>query len=145
MVRPACPCCQKGLPKRGRPRCPECDHVFRGAGWDGIDAHWRARHRAVATYEGFWRALCDEHRAAEPLRCLCCAKGIPPDLPFRQCPECALVLRGAGWGGIEAHWRASHLAVLGYEEFWGSLCPAHRGSPDPRSGFLPFAGGSRRD
>lgn len=29
----------------GQPRpCPECDHVFQGNGWDGIDAHWRAKH-----------------------------------------------------------------------------------------------------
>lgn len=138
MARPACPCCQRGLPRRGRPRCPECAHVFRGAGWDGIDAHWRARHQEVRPYEAFWAALCDEHRAAEPLRCLCCAKGIPPDLSYRQCPECALVLRGPGWGGIEAHWRARHQASLGYEEFWGSLCPAHRGSADPATAFLPF-------
>jgi len=33
-------------------RCPECPHVFRGKGWDGIDAHWKARH--LVPYEEAW-------------------------------------------------------------------------------------------
>ncbi len=27
--------------------CPECGHVFQGNGWDGIDAHWRAKHEGI--------------------------------------------------------------------------------------------------
>ena len=42
----------------GRPAdrkvCPECGHVFRGNGWDGIDAHWRSRHEHVMPYENAW-------------------------------------------------------------------------------------------
>jgi hypothetical protein len=34
--------------------CPECGHVFQGNGWDGIDAHWRAKHEAVMSYEEAW-------------------------------------------------------------------------------------------
>lgn len=34
--------------------CPECGHVFRGNGWDGIDAHWRARHEDKMPYEDAW-------------------------------------------------------------------------------------------
>jgi hypothetical protein len=34
--------------------CPECDHVFQGNGWDGIDAHWRANHESVMPYDEAW-------------------------------------------------------------------------------------------
>jgi len=34
--------------------CPECGHLFRGNGWDGIDAHWRSQHEAVLPYETAW-------------------------------------------------------------------------------------------
>jgi hypothetical protein len=37
--------------------CPECQHVFQGNGWDGIDAHWRARHEDVMRYEDAWPLL----------------------------------------------------------------------------------------
>jgi len=37
--------------------------VFKGKGWDGIDAHWRAKHEDVMSYEEFWDSLCDEHKA----------------------------------------------------------------------------------
>ena len=46
--------------------CPECDHVFKGHGWDGIDAHWKAKHAGtVMPYEGFWEGIsnCRRHRA----------------------------------------------------------------------------------
>lgn len=40
--------------------CPECDHVFKGSGWNGIDTHWKARHdREVMPYEGFWDGIAD--------------------------------------------------------------------------------------
>ncbi len=51
----------------GEPRiCPECDHVFRGHGWDGIDAHWKAKHdRASARYAEVWAGIggCPRHHA----------------------------------------------------------------------------------
>jgi hypothetical protein len=34
--------------------CPECGHEFRGNGWDGIDAHWRAKHSHILAYEEAW-------------------------------------------------------------------------------------------
>jgi len=34
--------------------CPECGHQFKGNGFGGIDAHWRARHEAVMPYEEAW-------------------------------------------------------------------------------------------
>ncbi|MFT4116541.1 hypothetical protein [Bradyrhizobium sp.] len=34
--------------------CPECQHVFQGNGWDGIDAHWRAKHDHIMPYEEAW-------------------------------------------------------------------------------------------
>ena len=38
-----------------RPKiCPECGHEFKGNGWDGIDAHWRARHNNIMAYEEAW-------------------------------------------------------------------------------------------
>jgi rubrerythrin len=37
--------------------CPECGHVFQGNGWDGIDAHWRAKHEDVMPYEEAWPLL----------------------------------------------------------------------------------------
>ena len=137
---PACLACEKGLPKRGRRRCPVCSRAFRGQGWDGIDAHWRARHLDVMTYEEFWASLCREHRAPRPRSCPSCLKGIPVGGPT-QCPECAQVFRGRGWEGIEAHWRAQHADLASYEDFLASLCPAHRGTRDKHSGFLPLGEG----
>ncbi len=34
--------------------CPECGHQFKGSGFDGIDAHWRARHEALMPYKKAW-------------------------------------------------------------------------------------------
>lgn len=34
--------------------CPECGHMFRGNGWDGIDAHWRKEHEHVLPYKMAW-------------------------------------------------------------------------------------------
>ena len=39
------------LPKN---TCPECGYQFKGSGFDGIDAHWRARHNDQMTYEEAW-------------------------------------------------------------------------------------------
>jgi hypothetical protein len=34
--------------------CPECGHQFKGSGFDGIDAHWRAKHEAIMPYKEAW-------------------------------------------------------------------------------------------
>jgi hypothetical protein len=34
--------------------CPECSHQFRGNGFDGIDAHWRAKHEHLMPYRIAW-------------------------------------------------------------------------------------------
>ncbi len=37
--------------------CPECGHRFQGNGWDGIDAHWRAKHDHIMPYREAWPLL----------------------------------------------------------------------------------------
>jgi len=37
--------------------CPICRHVFQGIGWTGIDAHWRAHHEKVRSYEDAWAII----------------------------------------------------------------------------------------
>jgi hypothetical protein len=37
--------------------CPECGHQFKGSGFDGIDAHWRAKHEAIMPYREAWPLL----------------------------------------------------------------------------------------
>lgn len=37
--------------------CPECGHIFKGNGWDGIDAHWKSKHENVMPYEDAWPLL----------------------------------------------------------------------------------------
>ena len=34
--------------------CPECQHVFKGSNWGGIDAHWHAHHEDMMRYEDAW-------------------------------------------------------------------------------------------
>jgi hypothetical protein len=34
--------------------CPECGRQFRGNGFDGIDAHWRAKHEKLMPYRVAW-------------------------------------------------------------------------------------------
>jgi hypothetical protein len=34
--------------------CPECDHQFKENGFDGIDAHWRAKHEHLMPYSEAW-------------------------------------------------------------------------------------------
>lgn len=36
---------------------PECGYVFSTHGWDGIDAHWRAHHENVISYENAWKLI----------------------------------------------------------------------------------------
>ena len=68
MTTPAktCASCEAGLPTRGSRICPACGYEFRGNGWDGIDAHWRAKHEAIQPYEVFFSSLCSEHRLSRP-------------------------------------------------------------------------------
>jgi len=62
-------CKEEGLSSRkldpGQPReCPICGHVFKGHGWDGIDAHWKAKHEKPGTrYREFWEGIsgCAHH------------------------------------------------------------------------------------
>ena len=62
MLSASCRCCQENIPVE-RPRIwPECGHDFKGNGRDGIDAHWRAKHEQVMSYEAFWEGLCPEHK-----------------------------------------------------------------------------------
>ena len=60
---PECLCCKKGIPNKQKRQCPICGHVFQGNGWDGIDAHWRAKHEDIMPYEKFWISLCREHKS----------------------------------------------------------------------------------
>ena len=57
----SCRCCTAGQSTDDPRTCPECGHVFQGNGWDGIDAHWRAKHELIVSYEDFWGGLCDLH------------------------------------------------------------------------------------
>lgn len=34
--------------------CPECSHRFKGLGWGGIDAHWKAQHKDIMSYDQAW-------------------------------------------------------------------------------------------
>jgi hypothetical protein len=45
---------QTGGMRGERKVCPECGHVFKGKGWDGIDAHWGAKHERVMPYKEAW-------------------------------------------------------------------------------------------
>ena len=39
---------------RGPRVCPECGYEFQGNGFDGVDAHWRAHHENIMSYEEAW-------------------------------------------------------------------------------------------
>jgi hypothetical protein len=39
--------------------CPECGYQFQGNGFDGIDAHWRAKHDHGMSYEEAWPLIRD--------------------------------------------------------------------------------------
>ena len=59
---PNCPCWGKNITK---PKvCPLCEHVFNGKGWEGIDAHYKAKHEkdTGVPYREWWGNMCDEHR-----------------------------------------------------------------------------------
>ena len=57
-----CLCCEYETPKKGPRQCPLCRHFFQGTGWDGVDAHWRAKHQKLMRYEDFWQSLCVAHK-----------------------------------------------------------------------------------
>lgn len=40
--------------RSGMKRCPECGYAFKGTGWGGMDAHWRARHADIMPYGLAW-------------------------------------------------------------------------------------------
>jgi len=40
--------------KQAGKTCPECGHKFQGNGWDGIDAHWKAKHAHLIAYKKAW-------------------------------------------------------------------------------------------
>jgi len=61
-ARLGCLCCEHETPKTGPRQCPLCRHFFQGNGWDGIDAHWRAKHQKALRYEDFWESLCPAHK-----------------------------------------------------------------------------------
>ena len=50
----------KKVAKAQKPKvCPQCGHVFQGNGWDGIDAHWRAKHEGIMPYAKAWPLVRD--------------------------------------------------------------------------------------
>ncbi len=59
-----CYCCRTGVPI-GSKICPVCDHVFQGKGWEGLDAHWKAKHQDVIPYEVLWNGLCEKHKITQ--------------------------------------------------------------------------------
>jgi hypothetical protein len=55
---------ERRLASGGPRECPACDHVFRGSGWDGFDAHWKAKHEpALDRYADVWAGIlnCKNH------------------------------------------------------------------------------------
>ncbi|WP_157196643.1 hypothetical protein [Methanococcoides burtonii] len=63
MCNENCPCWGKNIT---HPRiCPICDYIFKGNGWDGIDAHYKARHEKETgeLYKDWWARICSDHKA----------------------------------------------------------------------------------
>jgi len=76
------------MPKPTVPNiCPECGHQFRGNGFDGVDAHWRAKHEHIMPYSEAW--------PLDQIRHLLAA-------------ERALSMISAGWPGAEGRAKAHH-------------------------------------
>ena len=71
-----CLCCAKNAPVTPQKVCPICEQAFKGKGWWGVDAHWKARHEAEMPYSTFWAGLCEPHRGVEAER-----GAIPNSLP----------------------------------------------------------------
>jgi hypothetical protein len=64
MCNSHCPCWNKNI---NHPRkCPICGQIFNGKGWEGIDEHYKKKHKEVNAqepYEMWWSRMCEEHRA----------------------------------------------------------------------------------
>lgn len=50
---------KRGSKEKIKNLCPECGYQFSGRGFGGIDAHWRANHEEVMTYEEAWPLIRD--------------------------------------------------------------------------------------
>ncbi len=61
-----CLCCKEKMSTEKPRICPvpDCRKEFKGKGWEGIDAHWRANHEAIMLYEEFRDSLCPKHGGA---------------------------------------------------------------------------------
>jgi hypothetical protein len=70
--------------------------------------------------------MVSDRHPRRPPQCVCCEHGTPAQGP-RICPLCGHQFQGNGWDGIDAHWRSQHQGIMTYEQFWHSLCEAHRG------------------
>ena len=46
----------------------------------------------------------------------------------KTCPECGYGFSGPGWGGIDAHWKASHEEIMPYAEAWPIIKAGRRPS-----------------
>lgn len=62
----SCLGCDNGTPSDGARICPACGKVFQGNGWDGVDAHWKAKHEGIRPYREFFDNLCAKHARATP-------------------------------------------------------------------------------
>lgn len=56
-----CLCCHRNVPSEAQKQCPECGQHFKGIGWNGMDAHWKANHENVMPYQTFRAGLCKVH------------------------------------------------------------------------------------
>lgn len=56
--------------RKGTKTCPApgCGHEFKGFGWDGIDAHWKAKHEDLCSYSNFWAMLKNMEASVQPAR-----------------------------------------------------------------------------
>ena len=60
----SCYACEKGSRTTGHRVCPDCGHVFQGAGWAGIDATGaRDTSRSPMSFEAFMATSCAAHEA----------------------------------------------------------------------------------
>ena len=59
----SCYCCFKDIPQDSTKTCPACNHVFKGKGWEGLDAHWKAKHSDIMSYGELWTNMCEAHKS----------------------------------------------------------------------------------
>ncbi|MGO9580304.1 MAG: hypothetical protein ACLP2P_12945 [Desulfobaccales bacterium] len=48
-----------GLKEKIENVCPECGRHLKGKGFEGIDAHWKAKHKDKMAYEIAWPLIRD--------------------------------------------------------------------------------------